>query len=517
MLLRVRGPGETYLKIRCEPSTSYADLIAEVEKRCEWSGEPGALQLSLNKKEPLELEQADNIGSAGIRGGDLLYMLADDLCDAITCAPPVAARAARPAAASSRQTPAAAAAVTPGSRANESCRRPSMLLRIREPSGTWHKVRCESSIRYADLIAEVEKQCAWDGEAATLRLSLNKKDPLELAQKGTLASVGIRCDELLYIIEDTVTMAPAPAPPAPPPSIDSASPSKVSSPVPLDGGNGLALYYAGGCCFATTSNTSPVPTSCVDTDDVMAKHPDETFSDHFARQPTGLSYSDFQAKKKAKAQAEERKMQDPRYKAECLIMERIAYAQAEREWDCEMMAGQYDEWLPETHWFDKTQAVTDKKSFIAQHGQEVYDAVALLDPRASEKQPKANIPTGTASTLTFTVNGKPIVAVKHGSNAPLLIDAAAATGEADQNAAPDGVEEEDKTTLVIFEKEGPLGMTFGSAVPTGDPPVTVSRIDKKGLAAQQPALRRGLVILSIQGDDVSEKPLKDIIRGIKRA
>jgi hypothetical protein len=99
----------------------------------------------------------------------------------------------------------------------------------------------------------------------------------------------------------------------------------------------------------------------------------------------------------------------------------------------------------------------------------------------------------------------------------MLVDAAAAAGDVGETAAQTDGEEEDKTTLVIFEREGPLGMTFGSAVPTGDPPVTISRINKTGLAAQQPALRRGLVILSIQGDDVSEKPLKDIITGIKSA
>ena len=100
---------------------------------------------------------------------------------------------------------------------------------------------------------------------------------------------------------------------------------------------------------------------------------------------------------------------------------------------------------------------------------------------------------------------------------PMLVDAAAAAGDAGETAAPPDGEEGDQTTLVIFEKDGPLGMTFGSAVPTGDPPVTISRISKTGLAAQQPALRRGLVILSIQGDDVSKKPLKDIIKGIKSA
>eukprot|EP01043_Picozoa_sp_COSAG02_P052192 COSAG02_NODE_5587_length_4209_cov_1.663504_1_plen_403_part_10 len=105
MLLRIRGPSGTY-KVRCEPSTTYAELVAEVEKQCEWAGEVGALRLSLNKKDQLELEQECSIGSAGIRGGDLLYIIAD--AGAITrAAPPVVAR---PAAAAPRQTSASAAA-----------------------------------------------------------------------------------------------------------------------------------------------------------------------------------------------------------------------------------------------------------------------------------------------------------------------------------------------------------------------------------------------------------------------
>eukprot|EP01043_Picozoa_sp_COSAG02_P107710 COSAG02_NODE_43733_length_372_cov_0.758242_1_plen_60_part_10 len=60
----------------------------------------------------------------------------------------------------------------------------------------------------------------------------------------------------------------------------------------------------------------------------------------------------------------------------------------------------------------------------------------------------------------------------------MLVDAAAAAGDVGETAAQTDGEEEDKTTLVIFEGEGPLGMTFGSAVPTGDPPVTISRINK---------------------------------------
>ena len=74
MLLRVRGPGGTH-KIRCEPSTPYAELIALAESACDWSGPPGSLRLSLNKKDPLDLELGAAVGSGGLCGGDLLHIL----------------------------------------------------------------------------------------------------------------------------------------------------------------------------------------------------------------------------------------------------------------------------------------------------------------------------------------------------------------------------------------------------------------------------------------------------------
>jgi len=116
---------------------------------------------------------------------------------------------------------------------------------------------------------------------------------------------------------------------------------------------------------------------------IMTKHSDETFSDHCARKATGLPYSaETAARKKAqaqaKAQAEERRLQNPRAKAEYLVEQRIGWACAQKEHDDDMMAGQYDKWFPVTHWFDKTQALTDKEGFISQHGQELYDAVIFL-------------------------------------------------------------------------------------------------------------------------------------------
>jgi hypothetical protein len=109
MLLRIRGPSGTY-KVRCEPSTTYAELIAEVEKQCEWGGDPGALRLSLNKKEPLELETANSVGSGGLRGGDLLYILADAAAVVRAPPPPVASTRQQPAPAPGSRPPSAAAA-----------------------------------------------------------------------------------------------------------------------------------------------------------------------------------------------------------------------------------------------------------------------------------------------------------------------------------------------------------------------------------------------------------------------
>ena len=118
----------------------------------------------------------------------------------------------------------------------------------------------------------------------------------------------------------------------------------------------------------------------------------------------------------------------------------------------------------------------------------------------------------------------------------MVVSAAEAAGiePADEDTAGED-EDRKKTTLVIFEKEGPLGMTFGSEVPSGAAPVSISRVNRTGLAAQQPALRRGtcanslratfssrvfltdclwscgciagLVILSIQGDGTAKTAL----------
>ena len=88
MRLRIRGPGGTY-KIECEPAETYAQLIARVEAACEWAADAGTLRLSLNKKAALDLDVGASIGSGGLRGGDLLYILAGDAA-AVTRAPPVA-------------------------------------------------------------------------------------------------------------------------------------------------------------------------------------------------------------------------------------------------------------------------------------------------------------------------------------------------------------------------------------------------------------------------------------------
>lgn len=79
----------------------------------------------------------------------------------------------------------------------------------------------------------------------------------------------------------------------------------------------------------------------------------------------------------------------------------------------------------------------------------------------------------------------------------------------------DGVDHTTSATMVIFEKEGKLGMTFGSDDIRGGPPIKITKINPTGLGAQQPALRRGLVILTIQGDDMRTATLSEVTAAIK--
>ena len=122
MLLRVRGPGGTH-KIRCEPSTPYAELIALAESACGWSGAPGSLRLSLNKKDPLDLELGAAVGSGGLCGGDLLHILGAQHAGG-------AAPRAAPAVAQAQQMPPAAAAAAAAERRQAAAAPP------RPPSGT---------------------------------------------------------------------------------------------------------------------------------------------------------------------------------------------------------------------------------------------------------------------------------------------------------------------------------------------------------------------------------------------
>eukprot|EP01048_Picozoa_sp_COSAG05_P006748 COSAG05_NODE_452_length_9699_cov_33.848125_6_plen_80_part_00 len=63
-----------------------------------------------------------------------------------------------------------------------------------------------------------------------------------------------------------------------------------------------------------------------------------------------------------------------------LVRERIQWAWAQKEYDDDMMHGQpFDRLFPVTRWFDEKQAFTDKEGFICTHGQEIYDAVILLE------------------------------------------------------------------------------------------------------------------------------------------
>lgn len=180
MLLRIRGPSGTY-KVRCEPSTTYAELIAEVEKQCEWAGAVGALRLSLNKKSQLELEQEGSIGSAGIRGGDLLYIIAD--ADAITRAPPAAT--ARTVAAAPRPTPAAAAAAAAAAERRADAN--SYRLAAPTPSPAQRQTRT-TTVRYpaaSDMLVEMgfERE---QSDAALAMCDGNAERAVELITSGAL-------------------------------------------------------------------------------------------------------------------------------------------------------------------------------------------------------------------------------------------------------------------------------------------------------------------------------------------
>eukprot|EP01046_Picozoa_sp_COSAG06_P073054 COSAG06_NODE_21664_length_749_cov_1.561538_1_plen_146_part_10 len=80
---------------------------------------------------------------------------------------------------------------------------------------------------------------------------------------------------------------------------------------------------------------------------------------------------------------------------------------------------------------------------------------------------------------------------------PMLVTAAEADAMEDAAAgAEEGEDAKAATTLVIFQKEGTLGMTFGSADPSGAPPVSISRINRTGLAAQQPVIHLADAVLA---------------------
>ena len=75
MLIRVRLPRGT-LKLRVEASLSYADVLSQIRQEASIPAEC-KIALSLNKKDSLPGLDAASIGSLGIAGGDLVYLLED--------------------------------------------------------------------------------------------------------------------------------------------------------------------------------------------------------------------------------------------------------------------------------------------------------------------------------------------------------------------------------------------------------------------------------------------------------
>ena len=56
-----------------------------------------------------------------------------------------------------------------------------------------------------------------------------------------------------------------------------------------------------------------------------------------------------------------------------------------------------------------------------------------------------------------------------------------------------------------FMEEGKFGITFGSTQPSDPGPMKINRIDPSGLAAKQPQLKPGLVLIAVQGRSVRGK------------
>ena len=76
MLIRVRLPSGGTLKLRVEASLSYADVLSQIRQEASIPAEC-KITLSLNKKDSLPGLHAASIGSLGIAGGDLVYLLED--------------------------------------------------------------------------------------------------------------------------------------------------------------------------------------------------------------------------------------------------------------------------------------------------------------------------------------------------------------------------------------------------------------------------------------------------------
>ena len=73
MLLRVRIPSGGTVKLRIEPTLSYAQAIEQVAR--EAGLPPDGLSFSLNKRESLPALPAAAISSLGLTSGDLVYLI----------------------------------------------------------------------------------------------------------------------------------------------------------------------------------------------------------------------------------------------------------------------------------------------------------------------------------------------------------------------------------------------------------------------------------------------------------
>jgi hypothetical protein len=74
-------------------------------------------------------------------------------------------------------------------------------------------------------------------------------------------------------------------------------------------------------------------------------------------------------------------------------------------------------------------------------------------------------------------------------------------------------EAEDNSFTVVFAKDGPLGLSFGSKAGS-KPPVTVTKVGVEA-ARSHARLRVGMVIVGVNGEDMRNKPLETVTGTIR--